>query len=492
MSNIMTSCGGNSNSTPPRHGHCARFGVWRCLGLTLGVWQLLRPAAGHPSRPSPIELQQARRIAAGQPRPDALLALMGDKSLLFSDTGQSFLMFAKHGRTWAALGDPVGPPEECTELVWRFVELADAHGSRVAFYQVPSASLPLYLDAGLRVMKIGEEARVPLARFSLDGPARTGLRYALRRGERDGLAAELVAADRVPEILGELEDISNAWLVRHAAAGEKCFSVAAFQRDYVMAQTVAVLRENGRPVAFATIMTTDQKTEATIGLMRVGPDIASRCAMEYLFVRLLQQFRGAGFGSFSLGMTPLSGFAAQPLASRWHRLARFLWSHGRRLYNFQGLHAFKSKFAPVWEPRYLAASGASGRTWRSPTSRRWSAASGQRTAAGRARAQAAPPSGQALGFFLWPWRFRALPPALRGRSTPATSARCTSFVRRGRCTVSSCCFRTRAAGTRQSDEIAAAFAHDGAFVAGVDLPAYFRRLAASPVRGARTPSPRSN
>ena len=97
---------------------------------------------------------------------------MGDKSLIFSDTGKSFLMFAKHGRTWAALGDPVGPPDEWAELVWRFIELADIHGGRVAFYQVPPASLPLYLDAGLRVMKIGEEAHVPLSRFTLDGARR--------------------------------------------------------------------------------------------------------------------------------------------------------------------------------------------------------------------------------------------------------------------------------------------------------------------------------
>jgi hypothetical protein len=41
-------------------------------------------------------------------------------------------------------------------------------------------------------------------------------------------------------------------------------------------------------------------------------------------------------------------------------LARFLWSHGRRFYNIQGLHAFKGKFAPAWEPRYLAASGVFG------------------------------------------------------------------------------------------------------------------------------------
>ena len=34
-----------------------------------------------------------------------------------------------------------------------------------------------------------------------------------------------------------------------------------------------------------------------------------------------------------------------------------IWRYGTRLYNFQGLRAFKNKFNPAWEPRYLAASG---------------------------------------------------------------------------------------------------------------------------------------
>ena len=135
---------------------------------------------------------------------------MGDKSLLFSDSRRSFLMFGKHGRTWAALGDPVGPAEEWSELVWRFIELADAHGGRVAFYQVPPPSLPLYLDVGLKVMKLGEAACIPLLRFTLEGGARSNLRYALKRGERDGLTFEMVAPAEVAGIIDEIEDISEA------------------------------------------------------------------------------------------------------------------------------------------------------------------------------------------------------------------------------------------------------------------------------------------
>ena len=77
-------------------------------------------------------------------------------------------MYAKRGRTWAALHDPVGPRVEWAELIGRFVALAHAHGGRAAFYQVRADALPLYLDAGLSLMKLGEEAYVGLADFESD------------------------------------------------------------------------------------------------------------------------------------------------------------------------------------------------------------------------------------------------------------------------------------------------------------------------------------
>ena len=448
------------------------------FALTIGLWQLLRPAAGRPSRPTPEQLAQARRIVAEQKRPDALLALIGDKSLMFSDTGKSFLMFSKHGRTWAALGDPVGPRDERVELVWRFIELADAHGGRVAFYQVPPASLPLYLDAGLRVMKIGEEACVPLEKFTLEGSGSAGLRYSVRRGERDGLALEIVAPARVAEIIDELKSISDAWLGQHAAAGEKRFSVAAFRRDYVMAQTVALLREHERPVAFATVMTTDLKDKATVGLMRLRPDTVSRCAMEYLFVRLLEHFRSAGYRSLSLGMTPLSGFGAHPLASRWHRLARFLWSHGRRFYNFQGLHAFKGKFAPVWEPRYLAASGVFGPYLALADIAVLIGGGVRRPNASRPRTPKPRRHPVGAGIVCLALALTNLP-TVPARALDSGDFGELHIVRPDGAMHGLVILFSDARGwDAASNKIAAALAHEGAFVAGVDLPTYFRQVGA--------------
>ena len=34
-----------------------------------------------------------------------------------------------------------------------------------------------------------------------------------------------------------------------------------------------------------------------------------------------------------------------------------LFRHGEHFYDFQGLRAYKEKFEPVWEPRYLASPG---------------------------------------------------------------------------------------------------------------------------------------
>lgn len=328
------------------------------LAMSLALLQLLRPPKGSAARPTAQALSKAANIIQLQERASAMLTLMGDKSLMFSASGNAFLSFARFGRSWIALFDPIGARTEWPELIWRFVEQAYSHGGRAAFYQVRSDSLPLYLDAGLKVMKLGEEAVVPLAGFDLVAAKCARLRYALSRGERDGLSVELLEPGQVPPIMDVIQTLSDEWLECHQI-GERGFSVAAFEPTFIAAQWVALLRQHGRPVAFTTVMVTELRHEATIGLMRYGRE-SSPYGMEFLFTKLLLAFKKAGYERLSLGMAPLSGFQPAPLSSSWHRLGALIWRHGNRLYNFQGLRLFKAKFNPVWEPRYLAASGTIG------------------------------------------------------------------------------------------------------------------------------------
>ncbi|MGH8517298.1 MAG: phosphatidylglycerol lysyltransferase domain-containing protein, partial [Panacagrimonas sp.] len=104
------------------------------------------------------------------------------------------------------------------------------------------------------------------------------------------------------------------------------------------------------------LMTTDRKLDASVDLMRHRPD-APNGTMDFLFTQLMLYFQAQGCARFSLGMAPLSGMADHPLAPNWHRLGRLLFAHGEPYYNFQGLRAFKEKFHPQWQPRYLAAPG---------------------------------------------------------------------------------------------------------------------------------------
>ncbi|WP_137919363.1 bifunctional lysylphosphatidylglycerol flippase/synthetase MprF [Hydrogenophaga sp. 2FB] len=325
------------------------------ITLVVALSRLWRRPQAVMVKPDSGALDQAARIVRAQPSAGAGLVMMGDKSLMVSDSQRAFIMFGRRGRSWVALYDPVGPQSEWTELVWRFVEQARESGGRAAFYQVRAEGLPVYLDAGLRVHKLGECALVDLPSFSLQGKQRANLRHGVARAQREGLSFEVLAPDAVAAVYGELQAVSDAWLSDHQTA-EKAFSLGAFRRDYVLRQPVAVVRQGERIVAFATLLRTDQPVEASVDLMRQLPD-APRSAMDFLFAQVILHFKAEGLQRFNLGMVPLSGMAQHPLAPNWHRLGRLLFNHGENFYNFQGLRAFKEKFDPVWEPRYLASPG---------------------------------------------------------------------------------------------------------------------------------------
>ncbi len=315
----------------------------------------LQPARPEPGVADADDLEHARRIIANSDYTMANAALSGDKRLLFSDGGDAFVMYQVAGRSWIALGDPIGPAPRAEELVWRFREVSDHHGGRTVFYQASADCLPLYIDLGLAALKIGEEARVPLEQFSLEGAARADLRQAWRRAERDGASFEVIPFEHIAAVLPELRRISDSWLTRKSVA-EKRFSVGAFSEDYIRNFDTVLVRSDGNISAFANLWHTNSKEELSIDLMRFGPD-APRGAMDYMFIELMLWARAQGYRWFNLGMAPLAGLERHPLAPAWHRVGNFVFRHGEHFYNFDGLRRYKAKFDPAWEPKYLVAPG---------------------------------------------------------------------------------------------------------------------------------------
>ncbi|MGO9931329.1 MAG: bifunctional lysylphosphatidylglycerol flippase/synthetase MprF [Steroidobacteraceae bacterium] len=324
------------------------------IAAAYGLWRVLRPAPPRFSPPHAADLERVALLIEGGEDPTANLALLGDKNLLFNKDRTACIMFQASGNSWVAMGDPIGPPALGESLAWEFLEDCDGMAVSPVFYQVTPQRLPLYIDLGLNLSKLGEEARVPLDMFSLTGAPRAELRHAHSRAVREGAIFEMVARTGVGPILRELRAVSDAWL-REKNTAEKRFSLGFFDERYIAHFDIGVVRRDGAIVAFANIWR-GGRTELSVDLMRYN-DAAPKGVVEFMLIECMLWGKTQAFEWFNMGMAPLAGLEEHALAPAWHKLGRVVQRYGETFYNFEGLRKFKEKFDPVWRPRYLAAPG---------------------------------------------------------------------------------------------------------------------------------------
>ncbi len=327
------------------------------LLLVTGVWRMVATAATPPviGEDDP-DFTRVRHILANaeDASPEANLALLGDKRFLFSESGETFLMFGVRGRSWVAMGPPVGKRSERLDLMWRFRELADAHAARPGIYNIGPDWLAELVEMGFSIQKIGEFAAVPLPDFTIAGGRREVLRRNWRKVKENGGTFEVIPPGGTCAVMDELRRVSDSWM-EGQPGGEKGFSLGGFVVRYLEEFPTAVVRVDGRMVAFATLWTTSEKTSFSMDLMRYAED-APKNVMDYLFVELLLWGQAEGYAAFEFGVAPLAGLTDRPLAPMMSRLGRFVFEKGEEFYNFQGVRRYKDKYDPVWQPRYIAAS----------------------------------------------------------------------------------------------------------------------------------------
>ena len=323
--------------------------------VAFAAYRMLRPAIPEPQEPADSDLQRVRAIVERSRASGASLALLGDKRFMISDSGLSFIMYGVQGLSWIACGDPVGDSREWSDLLWAFRETCDRHGGRAILYEVSTETLPLCVELGLSLFKIGEEGRIRLSEFSLEGGARKDLRYVHRRAQKEGMSFEIRPKKDVASLLPDLRRVSDAWLA-HGGKTEKGFSLGAFVPGYLLNFPCALVRQSHTIMAFANVWCGADGEECSVDLMRYVPE-APKGVMDYLFVELMLWGRQQGYEWFSLGMAPLSGLGHHPLAPLWNRLGTLIFRNGENFYNFEGLRRYKEKFGPEWRPRYLACPG---------------------------------------------------------------------------------------------------------------------------------------
>ncbi|MGA7952346.1 MAG: phosphatidylglycerol lysyltransferase domain-containing protein [Gloeobacterales cyanobacterium] len=282
----------------------------------------------------------------------ARFTLLNDKAYYFSPSGKSMIAYVPKGRGAIALGDPIGPSEDRQEVIIGYQQFCEQNDWYPAFYQTLPDDLALYGSFGFRVLKIGEEAIVDLKAFTLKGKSGQNFRTSINKLTKLGYRIEFYQPPIGSDLLHELRAVSDEWL-KMKKGSEKKFSLGWFDEAYLReCQIAAVRTPQGHLSAFANVVPEYQLNEITLDLMRHRAETENG-TMDFMFVSMFQYFQEQGYDSFNLGLSALSGVGGSEQAPRLEKGMYYLSEHLNQFYNFKGLHTYKEKFHPRWEPRYL-------------------------------------------------------------------------------------------------------------------------------------------
>lgn len=338
--------------------------------LSYSLVMLLRPLLVR-ARPSPSERESVRGLLALHGHTTiAHFALLPDKEYCFNADRTGVIAYKVVGGVALALGDPIAPNEEVPGLVLQFCNLCARNDWLPAFYQVLPDYTEAYHAAGLRTLQIGEDAIVRLESFSLDGSGMKKVRNAVAAIERRGVRALRYDLAKDPlHLLPHLQDVSDMWLGEQKGS-EKTFSLGywdpAVAAQYPM---MVALDADDHVLAFETLVPMYKANGWSTDLMRRRPD-APNGVMEYLVAKEALALKSEGCQAYGLGLSPLStelrdqgsectegASAKTEVKAPLDAAVNVLYHHFNHFYRFTGLHAFKEKFNPDWEPRYLAYPG---------------------------------------------------------------------------------------------------------------------------------------
>jgi phosphatidylglycerol lysyltransferase len=256
--------------------------------------------------------------------------------------GRAAAAYARRGRWAVTAGDVVAPPDQAELALSEYID--ELYGRRLTPAFVAVRDPVPYRRRGLSASPISDEAIVDLDDFDLSGSARAGVRHAASSAQRLGITVERhLACHDIGVAL-----LSEQWL-RTKRGGEYGFTLS--RHDDVAEQVAAgntdswvALDRDGIVQAWCTWRHYAAGSARVLDVMRRNPD-APNPAMDYLLATTLLVYRDLGVRQASLASVP-----------------RDQGGTAERFYPTRSLRAFKQKFAPRWERRWLVVPSA----WQRP------------------------------------------------------------------------------------------------------------------------------
>lgn len=276
---------------------------------------------------------------------------LGDKFAYLNKDKDVIIQYQVYADKIFILGSPIGNKYKIFSTIKELSMMVDKYGYTPVFCSIDKDLIPYLHDMGYEFMKLGEEARVNLKEFTLEGRKMKSVRNAIKRVEKNEYTFEIVKPPFSDDFIKSLKIVSDEWL---GDRKEKGFSIGSFNVDYLNRTPIAVVKNQDEEIkGFANLMPMYDNNTLSIDLMRFSQKSCNGI-MDYIFVNLFQYAKEDGYSSFNMGLSPLSKVGEGKYCHRREKLGNYIYSYGDKLYSFKGLKNFKQKYCESWEGVYMA------------------------------------------------------------------------------------------------------------------------------------------
>ncbi|HWD41417.1 MAG TPA: DUF2156 domain-containing protein [Fimbriimonas sp.] len=275
--------------------------------------------------------------------------------LWFCSAGDAVIGYVTRAGVRVVAGAPICSLQRLPDVLREWHQDADQYRKGVCYFGAEDRMCSALRDLdGYSTVVLGAQPEWTPAAFTQAIRENASLRYQLSRASHKDVVVREWPPQRARGHAG-LRKCLDEWLTTRGLPTMH-FLVEPDTLDCLLDRRLFVAERGGEPVGFVVLSPVpDRNGWLTEQFVRGFQ--APNGTIELALGNAIREVQEAEAAFVTMGIVPLSshGFSASQVNPAWLRfIMGWFRAHGRRFYNFDGLDAFKSKFAPDrWEPIYV-------------------------------------------------------------------------------------------------------------------------------------------
>ena len=323
------------------------------LTLLLSVWVFTSSVRSPTSWSADRELRLRKLILqSGSNDSLAYFATRRDKASIFSADGRAAVTYRVLRGVSLASGDPIGDPTAWPRAVQTWLAEARRYGWMPAVIGASEAGARAFVDAGLKVITLGDEAILEREQFSLARATMAPLRQAVKRTRKEGVTVRFRRQWELdPAELAEIVAAANTW--RQGA--DRGFSMALNRLGDPADREILFVTAHrlDQLVAVLTFVPWGRR-DLSLDVMRRAPNapngVTERMVCDLLTAPELRIRRvSLNFCMFRQVYAQAADLGAGALTRFNHSLLGWL----DRLWQLERLYRATQRYQPQWQPRFV-------------------------------------------------------------------------------------------------------------------------------------------